>query len=58
MKGSYNMIEIYYRLKGKDDNYIECECFDTDTIKEAKLLFNKSINRNKEYVITETRKIK
>lgn len=52
------MVEIYYREKRKDDSCIASECFDTDTIKSAKKLFNKGINRNKEYVITEARKFK
>jgi len=52
------MIEIYYRPKRKDDNYISCECFDTKTIKEAKLIFNKTINKHEEYVIVETRRFK
>lgn len=49
------MVEIYYRPKRTNDAYMDCECFDVDTIKEAKEMFNKTTNRNKEYVIVETK---
>lgn len=49
------MVEIYYRPKRTNDTYVSCECFDVDTIKEAKELFNKTINRSKEYVIVEAK---
>ena len=49
------MVEIYYRPKRTNDAYMDCECFDVDTIKKAKEMFNKTTNRNKEYVIVETK---
>lgn len=52
------MIEIYYRVKRTSDNCIEAECFDVDTVKEAKVIFNKTTNKKKEFTIVEVKKHK